>query len=275
MGSLTNLGMAELGIVDSLATELLARNHQNLRHLRLGSELDLVKEYANNGYMDSNGTARFCLTETFAEIMQKKVAALKEPSTPVVRLKSLSLIGHDLYAFAKGLVEPEIDFNCLSILTLESCENLEAAFPLLGGLGDGRRKTKSALGLHTLAIRHENTSDDFLQGLEDFLVSLKPLAHLHVLLEGDYDGTIKMRKVLRVHGKSLRSLVWDERTGPRRDVHGDTTTFPDDHENLETVSKHCPGLKALGISLDWSDIACSEGNHKKVKRSLGHAFISC
>ena len=271
IGGLTTLGMTELGLFDSMATEteLLARNHHNLRHLRLGSEVDLVTEYAKNGYLDSYGIARFTLTETFSETMQKKVAALKERSAPVMQLESLSLIGHDLPAFVSGMVEPTVDFNSLSMLTLESCVGLEVAFPWLMGTGGGSRKAKSALRLHTLAIRHENVSNEFLQSLEDLLRSLRPLAQLHVLLEGEYDGTIELCKVLRVHGKSLRSLIWDERSGPRRDVSVDNTIAPMNHKNLEIVSKHCPGLKALGISLDWMDIAGFKEYHKKVNVVFG------
>lgn len=259
---LTTLGMTELGSVDSMATELLARNHHNLRHLRLGSEVDLVTEYAKNGHLDFDEFARLTLTDTFAATMRKKVAALKEGSAPVMQLESLSLIGYDLSAFVSGMVKPTVDFNSLSMLTLESCAGLEVALPWL-------RKAKSALRLHTLAIRHENVSNEFLQGLEDLLRSLRPLAQLHVLLEGECDDTIELCKVLRVHGKSLRSLIWDERSGPRRHVSMDDTIIPMNHKNLGIVSKHCPGLKALGISLDWTDIAGFNEYHKKVNVVFG------
>ena len=272
---LTTLGITELGRGCPWATELLARNYQNLRHLRLGSEMDLASEYAYDGYVDLDEVRRFTQTETFAELTKEKVAALNEPSTPVVRLESLWLIGIDLLAFAGALIEPNIDFNSLSMLTLESCVGLKAAFPLLMGSGAGKRKAKSALRLHTLAIRHENASNGSLQELETFLLSLKPLTHLHVLLEGKYDWVVRLHKILRLHGRCLRSLIWDERTGPRSNMHEHTTIFPDDYENLKLVAEHCPGLKALGISLDWEDIAGSEENHKKVNTvaALGCALI--
>ena len=180
--------------------------------------------------------------------MKNNVTALNEASTPVARLEPLSLIALDVEAFAQSLIEPVIDFKNLSKLTLESCVALEAAFPLLLGKAAGRRKAKSALRLHTLILRHENTTDEFSRELESFLVSLKPLAHFHVLLEGEYHHqlTIEMRKVLQVHGNCLQSLVWDERSGPRTDVRYDSTQLPGNLENLELVAKHCPGLKALG-----------------------------
>lgn len=262
---LTSLGITELGTGGPWPPELLARNYQNLRHLRLGSELNLATQYAAKGYMDPNEHRRSRITDTFAELMKAKFADLEEPSTPVVRLESLSLIGLDLHPFANGLIEPVVDFNSLSILTLESCAGLKAAFPLLMGPGARRRKAKSALRLHTLAIRHENTSDGFLRELETFLLWLRPLAHLHVLLEGPYEGEIGLRKVLKAHGKCLQSLVWDERTGPRSCVQVETALLANDYDDLKVVAKHCPGLKALGMSLDWGDIAGSKQNHKKVR----------
>ena len=265
MERLTALGMSELGIVDSLATELLAKNLEPLRHLRLGSELDLAEQYANSGYMDLDENERFVLADTFRKTLQKKVAALNEPSTVIVRLESLSLIGLDLHTFVDGLIEPKFDFNCLGMLTLESCCGLEEALPLLLGPKDGTRKAKSALWLHTLAIRHESAGAEFTRVFENFLLSLKPLTHLHVLLEGPCTYDIQLRKVLQVHGKSLRSLVWDERMGPRRDASEDNYVFSPGDEDLETVARHCPGLKALGISLDWVDMTGSRKHHKKVK----------
>ncbi|KAF6228965.1 hypothetical protein HO133_007077 [Letharia lupina] len=268
MGGLTTLGIDELGRGDSWAIELLARNYQELRKLRLGSEMDLVTEYAEDGCLDSNEDGRFQLTENFAELLKDKVAALNGPSTPVVRLDSLSLVGLNLFYFAKGWIEPVNDFTSLSMLTLESCACVEAAFPLLMAVEAGRRKAKSALRLHTFAIRHENTSDEFLQGLESFLLSLKPLTNLHVLLEGCYERDIEMGKVLKLHGKCLRSLVWQQRTRPRSNMLADTSLFPDDYEELKLVAKYCTGLKALGISLDWADIARSEDSHEEIASSF-------
>ena len=264
MKTLTTLGMAELGIVDSLATELLAKNLETLRHLRLGSELELAEQYAKGGYMHFDEEERFDLAHAFREILQTKVAAINEPSTVVVQLESLSLIGLHLRTFVDGLFAPEFDFNSLRMLTLESCCGLEEAFPLLLGPKDGTRKAKSALGLHTLAIRHESTGLAFSRAFEKFLLSLKPLTHLHVLLESPSDYNIKLRKILQIHGKSLRSFLWDEKIGPRRDMAEDNHVCSPDHENLATVARYCPGLKALGISLDWRDITGSGKHHKKV-----------
>ena len=60
-----------------------------------------------------------------------------------------------------------------------------------------------------------------------------------------------------------------KRSGSRRDVRVDNTIAPMNHKNLEIVAKHCPGLKALGISLDWMVIAGFKEYHKRVKVVFG------
>ena len=59
-----------------------------------------------------------------------------------------------------------------------------------------------ASGLHSFVLRHENATDAFMQVLENFLVSLKPLTDLHVLLVGEI-RCAKLVKLLKVHGNSL------------------------------------------------------------------------
>ena len=240
--------------------ELLARNYRTLRHLRLGTEIDLAYAYTRNGFLDIDEVGRITITSSLAESMKKRLAALKEPSTSVVRLESLAIIGLDLRPFANGSTKPVIDFNCLSVLTIESCSGLFQALhtPPNSGL-------KNALGLHTLKIRHENTTNEFMQRLELFLRSLRPLDHLHVLLEGFYDeGVFRMQKVLQVHGKSLRSLVWDGRTGARNDAGSDTACFGHPFENLTLIAQYCTGLRALGISIHWEAVIEPDGRHDRV-----------
>ena len=276
-GGLSTLRIAELGRGSLSPTELLIRNFSSLRHVVLGSESLIAKPYALDGRVDDEEDRRAQLTDVFAHFVNAIAPALSGTSTSVVRFESLSLIGLDLFAFVKGSIEPVFDFSSLSVLILESCAGLEAAFPLLMGAGAGRRKAKSGLRLHSLTIRHEDTSDIFSPELEAFLLSLKPLACLHVLLEGTCQVTIELDKVLQVHGKSLRSLIWEERSGPRIGLEDETTYVPEDHQNLKLVAKHCPGLKALGIALNWDDI--SERKHKQVDcpqwRLYFPTLISC
>ena len=265
VGGLSTLSVAELGRDGLWPFQLSIRNLSSLRHVVLGSESLVARPYALDGRVDADENRRGQLTVFFAGYMNATAQVLSGTSTSVVRLESLSLIGLDLLAFVKGSIEPVFDFNSLSVLILESCAGLEAAFALLmgGGAGTGRRKAKSGLRLHSFTIRHEGTTGEFSPELETFLLSLKPLARLHVLLEGDYIDTIDLEKVLQVHGKSLHSLIWEERSGPRIALGEETTYMPEDHEILKLVAKHCPGLKALGIPLSWEDLS-DESTHKQV-----------
>ena len=244
--------------------ELLARNYRTLRHLRLGTEIDLAYAYTRNGHIEE--FSRIVSTRRLVESMKERLAALNEPSTPVVRLESLSIIGLDLLPFVNGSTKPIIDFNSLSVLTIESCSGLLQALRTLMNSGVGSGNAKNALGLHTLKIRHEATSDESMIGLERFLLSLRPLAHLHVLLEGHYDERgFSMQKVLQVHGTRLRSFVWDGRTGPRNDTGSDTACFGNPYENLKLIAQCCPGLRALGISIHWKAIIEFDKSHDWVR----------
>lgn len=269
MDGLTTLCIPELDAHGDWPFDLVAKNHKSLRHLQIGTESDLALEYANEGHLDSDETARSDITGTFAESMNLKFDGLNAPfsSNPPLRLESLSLIGLDVSVLATASVEPVIDFSSLGMLTLESCVGLQATFPFLLGSGAGRPKSKSKLRLHTFVIRHENTTNEFAKELETFLLSLKPLTNLHVLIEGRQAMAIGLRKVLKVHGTRLHSLIWDDRHGPRLKLRAETTVFPYDHEHVKLIAKHCTGLKALGISLDWKDIVESRNNHKKVRKT--------
>ena len=271
-GGLSTLATAELGRNGVWPLQVPIKNLPDLRHVALGSESLIAMSYAVDGRVDV--ARRVGVTDAFALFMN---ATANEHSTSVVRFESLSLVGLDLLAFVNGSIKPVFDFNSLSVLVIESCAGLETAFPLLMGAAAGRRKVKSGLRLHSLTIRHEDNSDEFSPELENFLLSLKPLARLHILLEGKRQVTIELDKVLQVHGKSLRSLIWEERSGPRTGLKYETTYVPEDHQILKLVAEHCPGLKALGIPISWDDL--SERKHKQVDcpqwRLLFPTLIPC
>lgn len=259
--------------------DLVAKNHKSLRHLRIGSEVDLALEYAIEGYLDSDEILRSEKTGILAASMNGKFDDLNDSSLShrSLRLESLALIGLDVSVLLTASVEPVLDFSSLGTLTLESCAGLETAFPLLIGPGAGKAKAKSKLRLHTFVMRHENTTDEFQQEFEAFLLLLKPLTNLHVLMEGTHTVATELRKVLKLHGKRLRSLIWDERESPRAELQDDSTFFPGNYENLKLIAKFCSGLKALGICLDWADITGSSKNHEKVRTTtiLTDPLTSC
>ena len=60
--------------------------------------------------------------------------------------------------------------------------------------------------------------------------------------------------VLQIHGKCLRSLIWDERKFSRHNLKEDHAHLDNDHNTLKLIAKPYPGLKALEVPLDWKDI---------------------
>ena len=56
--------------------------------------------------------------------------------------------------------------------------------------------------------------------------------------------------VLEKHGKSLQTLVWDDRRRPRKDTNEDTSLFLRGN-NLNLIAQKCPNLRALGLSMRW------------------------
>ncbi|KAL9035690.1 MAG: hypothetical protein Q9180_004727 [Flavoplaca navasiana] len=173
---------------------------------------------------------------------------------PPLSLGTLHLIGFD---FSK-IIGPSIsilELQSLSMLTLETCPGLERAFDILA-----REKNqsdvplRSRLQLRSFSLRHEGSNPAFKIRLLGFLCAIRGLTHLSILLE---DSTRShphdLNLMLAVHGQSLRSLVWDERSG-RRDlfVPSEGTHAPG-HLWLRTIAQGCPKLVELGISMDWRD----------------------
>ena len=158
---------------------------------------------------------------------------------------------------------PMIQLDHLRSLQLHSCPDLGIAL-LRRGREQQNYKYYPPLGLQLieLSIRHENTSPKFESILQDFLCSLGGLQTLHVLLQGSFSSHY-LDPILAVHGTSLRSLVWDERQGPRLKLDVGTMALYDSTRrgHLRTISRNCPKLRALGIALDWSiliDLELSE-----------------
>lgn len=113
-------------------------------------------------------------------------------------------------------------------------------------------------------MRHENANDAFMLMLKAFLVLQSPLTTLHILLEGDSETDI-LGECLKSHGKFLESLIWDERSAPRRHMQLDTTST--DVGNLKHIAKHCIKLRALGIPLHWQELTGTDSDHSKVSHS--------
>ena len=252
----------------------MAGNSRTLRNLELGYEDLVVHDFMSMHFYDlekqTNKTLRFC----------EKLAERAEPadvSVPVLKLKSLRIIGLDLRPLVNGSFRPITDFNSLTSLTLESCCGLTYAFPLLARRS-GNEAVNRLPNLQSLTIRREiDNNPDFIRDLDNFLRSLSPLRALRVLLSGYYVMR-SSKEFLKVHGATLRTLIWDERLGRRHDLADDRLVDLRDAGRLSTIVKHCPNLVELGLSVRWSngDDVPPEGHRAHVRNPRRYVFgIAC
>ena len=233
---------------ENWATKLLVQNHDSLRHLKLGIESRIEKQYAKTGQLEARARVSIDETQKLFEGIREHLQNVDETMDGAIPLKSLSLIGLDVSALLTGLELPLFDLKNLRTLSLESCVGLEAAFSQF----ESRRPLTDPFPLHTFVLRHERLSNDFLEVLKTFLINLAPLKTLHILLEGSSTNEI-LKEVLDVHGCSLRSLVWDIRNGARSSARVDPSVFSSEENfwELKVISQRCTQLKALGLAVNW------------------------
>ena len=227
---------------------LVARNCNSLRNLQLGRLSEIIKRpgSSHGGHRASTSATR----KFFISVKSKMETAGTEKQTSLLKLESLELCGLDFNLILTAKNPSIVDFANVRALVLESCFGIEEAFLGLR-MGTIRSNPLASLRLKSLIIRHENANPRFLSELERFLCSLPGLRTLHVLLDGS-SHSANLEKILKVHGKSLRSLVWDDRELPREFVDANMTSENDlIYGHLGVVSRHCHRLRALGLSLDW------------------------
>ena len=235
----------------------------------------MAREYAESGLLDPSTRVRQSETDQFIVALDMKVVTRRGLSAPVVmHLKSLSLCGLDLDSILTNSSYFSIDFNALQSLTLESCAGLEHALPKLMGPDVVHHETLGALRLETFILRHECPYTFFAQALETFLLSLRPLKTLHILLENPSQACLPFES-LKHHGKTLQSLIWDERRSPRSDVSADTSRIPDKFFHLKYIARYCTKLRALGITLDWEILASSDKIQQEVRLSYKSGIQRC
>lgn len=137
----------------------------------------------------------------------------------------------------------------------------------------------SELNLESLTIRQEQVNGSFAMTLAAFLYSLpKPLRSLHVLL-GGVNHPQDLEPILKKHGATLSSLIWDENQGLRTASinSGWTASLGLDQSHLEIVAKHCPKLRSLGINLpfpSWESIT-KYANKVEIGLLFGNVSFYC
>lgn len=180
---------------------------------------------------------------------------------PILDLSTLRLCGLDLKLLFQGLKRPLINFAYLTRLKFESCPNVVAALDLLR-TSQLSTPNPNRLKLQSFVLRCEIILPPFRAALEAFLCSLDGLWELQVLLEGSHTAQ-DLAPILRVHGKSLRILVWDERTGPRTSTRQSTTSVIGTC-HLKTISTFCRELTSLGIPLNWQGFISKNRHYANV-----------
>lgn len=248
---------------------LITENLRWLDKMTLGFESRLAESYAKNEpWSDVECNAN---TVWVGAIMKNEYNILDESEKTPLSLLKLKLHGLDLPAIIEGSIAVVIDLTKLRFLVLYSCGGLGEAFALLrvkdNNLEDTPGMTESLKHLTRLKLRHERTTPLFQSQLETFLATLPPLFSLQVLLEGCSEAQV-LQPILKVHGKSLEVLVWDERRRRRSEVGQDTAVMLRGHAHLEAISSACPNLNSLGLSLDWHGLSNSEACRKAVRLDI-------
>ena len=246
----------DLGPCQDWPLRAITDNLVSLNHLALGFETMIAKAYANDEpQSDSVISDRTC--ELGDNMNNHFLSERPLPHAPLA-LNHLELIGLNLYRIINGSIGILFNVCPLKTLVIHSCSGISDAFTLLKVQDPILRHAAGLFGsfqnLKNLEFRYEISTPDHKSILETFVVSLPPLVSLQVLLDGCTQAH-DLEPILKIHGKSLRTLVWDERSGRRLGTWEDTSIILEagynEEKNLETIARQCPNLVSLGLSLNW------------------------
>ena len=238
------------------AASMLVTNAESLHDLHLGFTNRVTQDYTLERRPQYDEMSALLASDL------AKIVSERGPDPPIhLSLKSLSLCGIDFGSVVRKEISLDIDFNNLTMLRLESCAGLSQAFQLLTGQVDSSKLALSAL--QDLFVRLEEPGLNFSASLETFLTSIRKLSYLQVLIDRA-SAFQNLRPILKVHGKSLHTLVWDERRGPRTQLGVSTSLLSSKLGNLKVISQYCRYLQILGIPLYWEAISSSDKHHLAV-----------
>ena len=228
------------------AAIMIIDSSETLNHLSLGCTTRIAQDFF------LKRPPRYDhMSSLFAEEVADALPEGELESLIDLSLETLDLCGLDIGRIVRGESGLRIDFSNIKELKLESCSGLSQAFSLLTGQGDSSRLALSAL--EDLSVRVEDPDLTFSNSFQSFLKSIRGLIHLKVLID-KVSSVQDLEPILKVHGKTLKTLMWDERSGPRIDL-SDTSLVPTRigrPRNLQLISQNCTSLSTLGIPLDWA-----------------------
>lgn len=232
-------------------SKLIVQNRDTIRHLHLGVVSTVAQNYAIH-----SRPGQYELPALFREMAKEELIAFERDMMRMFSLETLGLYGLNFADVVEGALGFQIDFDSMTSLRLESCSGLNEAFTILMGHDASQIATLSTLQLTSFFLRHESVDQTFTQHLTTFLTSFTGLNHLGLLLEG-HTQAMSRAPILEKHGKTLHTLVWDERRGPRKETNTVTSLHLKDN-NLNLISKKCPNLQTLGLSMRWRMPATAE-----------------
>ena len=252
MGGLQYLAITDLNLDkrNEWPARLIAQHRNTLLHLRLGTMNSVARAYAENILTRYDPSRWYMLPTSFRPAKMKGSRAVGPETKPVLSLRTLSLYGLSAEKVLRGAFGFEIDFKSLTSLRLASCCTVESAFALLMGKNGSPNASSSAIKLSSFFIRHEGRGHSLARHVKAFLLSFTGLKHLTLLLEwGESGRAMNKAPILDMHGKSLQTLVWDERTGPRKALGASSSVCSSN--NLRLVLDKCPNLTTLGLPVNW------------------------
>ena len=252
---------AKTSATNQLLGAFLVHSRESLRTFRLGfeDEVDIIYQ-AEEVYETTDEDAEDFLTEMSLSADSAK-ASVRDVFFPSV--EELELCGIDLFKLQAQMDQRWrlFDFGNLNTLVLEQCSGLAHTLDHLKATA-GQGKCRLDLNLKSLTIREDSYDEGMYSIIEQFLCSFQGLTCLYVLLDGFYPHSIA--PVLKEHGKTLRTLIWDERSGRRFSEAEGVHVFLEPLGHVSNVAKYCPEMRALGIAIDWDAITWSDELHTSV-----------
>ncbi|KAI9721802.1 MAG: hypothetical protein M1812_002137 [Candelaria pacifica] len=238
---------------------LIYDNASQLRRLKLGTESCLINSYIENGGGLDHPTQAKTFRKLYANMggpneeaqLQSVDGVPKAVITPLC-LNSLHLIGLDVSLTLSESFPRIFKFAPLETFYLESCVGSEDLLESLA-VSFGSTSIDHAPKIKDFRFRHEESGSILHDALGKFLSSFSGLQSLAILLDGTRDMP-HPRCFTHKHGDTLKTLVWDGRSGARTDFGVRTAILASEtfvHSQLTYISENCPGLVELGVSIDW------------------------
>lgn len=255
----------------------MSSSQMALKHLTLGAEIDAIQTF----YWPQRGSDNdydIMLDRLMESFMDNVNDDDDEGGKFLLTLGSFELIGLNINKLIRGPLSL-LDFSELTSLSLEDCQDVEDFFTVVQNANNKQGvETQSLLRLRSFHLRDYsiNQATNIRALLLAFLTSIPGLTNLSILLQAnerpqDFRDR-NFGNVLLTHGKSLRTLLWEERIGRRESyVERLNATFPSPKGLIE-IAQSCNNLVELSIPIDWRIFSSTNvpWNHVVRHRSLSN-----